>query len=713
MKKFIAIGVFASLMLTIFSINVFAQDSNKTAYQKKVHELAEKYYCIINYNTDNPKNLSFTDQYTMGIFTSSVYDAESYNGLMAYLILTKTNEMSMGQLENFKTRMTNDLKAASKLKNAADIQRDKIAEQKKKEREQREKDTQTDRGYIYAQIEQKFNRWNQRGEFEIKTDYEKRLIMKSKRVFDSLCNSEVKEYISTYKRKEFTVNTYNTESQQFPFEFEQWSVRSALDKNRLGYLKRTSTVSVPIQNAELFKRDYYSYKREIYKDACGDFRFNYYRDYVAFVNDYIYFRKIIFIIYNRDTDRNERYDADVPLNNCQDVILYADGMKINSPYLKGYSFNFNKYDRNCDWENCSEYFDDYNEYLISYNKGTQGLYDEINKKKQYAKYKDKNYFADYNEFSSYYDQGEEVFNKKVIYESFKHLFKDYDEYSMYYDKGMESFENELHKRNYYANNKDFFKDYNEFSSFYDQGTDVFFHELGKRTDYKTYKEYFKDYNEYSMYYDKGFENFLYEIGYRAKCKEVKTIFPANANLYEDLSPYKNDDKKIDEVVSAYKQAKEAYLKSVFDNKTAGFYSTFVKYYIKGSTSAFKKEISRIYSYKTYGNLYNSESEFNEIFNVSDTCCSLDIAVRQYVNKYAYNIKKLSEKDYKTLVTAAKYNYDHGVVSTMEKVINGDSKMKKEFESNSSYFSDTKEFFNSYIGENYKAVLKEKKKAAKK
>ena len=72
MKKFIAIGVFASLMLTLFSFNVFAQNTEKTAYQKKVHELAEKYYCIINHNTENPKNLNFTDQYTMAIFTAKV-----------------------------------------------------------------------------------------------------------------------------------------------------------------------------------------------------------------------------------------------------------------------------------------------------------------------------------------------------------------------------------------------------------------------------------------------------------------------------------------------------------------------------------------------------------------------------------------------------------------------------------------------------------------
>ena len=114
MKKFIVIGVFVSLTLTLFSINTFAQSKDKTAYQKKVHELAEKYYCIVNHNTENPKNLNFTDQYTMAIFTGKVYDEESFNNFAGMLILTKVNVMSTSQMESLKKRMDNDLKAAAK-----------------------------------------------------------------------------------------------------------------------------------------------------------------------------------------------------------------------------------------------------------------------------------------------------------------------------------------------------------------------------------------------------------------------------------------------------------------------------------------------------------------------------------------------------------------------------------------------------------------------
>lgn len=606
MKKNIIVRVLICLTLILFRVNTFAQEEEKTAYQERVHELAQKYYCIINHNTESPDNLNFTDRCIMDVFTCQVYDEESYKNLMALLILAKTNEISTGQMENFKNRMTNDLKTAEKLKTSIDFERDKEAELRKKEKEQKEKDTQTDRGYIYAMVENVFNNWSNKGEFETRDAYEKRLVIKSIYIFDSICKSQVKKYISSFKGKEYKIGTYDTELQQFPFELEQWSIRSNQDKNKVGYLKRNGMVSVPLEKAKVFREDYMRGKS--ISGGSDWFYCQYYSDAIAFLDDYIYFKKIRFVEHIYDG-----YDADVPLNNSQDVILFADDMKLNSTYLKGHSFNYNTYDSNCEWDNCKKYFNNFSEYISYYNKGTQVLNSEINKRRQYAQ--SKGYFKDYNEFLSFYDKDEKTFNS--------------------------------------------------------------------------------------------------ELNYRKKVQELKQVFPASANIQEYISLYNKDYKKIDASVDYYKEVKDKHLVKIFDNKENELYSTFLKYYVKGGGKApFDTEVARISWYKAYKNLYSSENEFNEIFKSGKTCFHNDLDARKYVSKYYYNIRSLNEKDYKTLVTNTIYNYDKGIVYTMNIVINGDKAMKKEFEINGSYFNNTKEFFNSYISDRYKADLKAKKKAAK-
>ena len=676
MKKFIVIGVFVSLTLTLFSINTFAQSKDKTAYQKKVHELAEKYYCIVNHNTENPKNLNFTDQYTMAIFTGKVYDEESFNNFAGMLILTKVNVMSTSQMESLKKRMDNDLKAAAKLKTSVDIQREKEEQQKKKEKEKRAKETETDKGYLYAIIARDFNKWCTKGEYEKTSEHDTRLQTLSTYIFDSICRENISLVINN-KRIRITKGTYDAENEQFPIKYELWTDRSAAyysntqfdgyigGSKKYSYFDLSFDLKVPINEAK----------------NLSDLRQIYYEDQVAFYDDNIAFRKV------RLEDGYNGYvygPMFLPLYNCTDIIIYADKMTLNTQYLKGYSFNYTKYESGCEWEKCKQYFKSYSEYISFYNKGSQILNSEVKERKLYA-----------------------LYNK---------YFKDQDEFFSFYNKGETDFFKEVNKRIKYEKYKELFKDYNEYSSFYDQGDQVFKYETNKREQYNIYKPYayFKNYDDFSLFYDQGEQAFNDEVNYRKKCIEIKKIFPANANLYEDLSSYNKDCKKIDACVEYYKEVKDKYLVKIFDNKVNDLYSTFVKYYVKGGgKNPFDIEVARRSWYKTNKNLYSSESEFNEIFMAGKTCFHNDLDARKYISKYNYNIRKLNEKDYKTLVTAAKYNYDHGIVSTMEKVINGDAKMKKEFESNGSYFSNTKDFFNSYVGENYKSDLKEKKKAAKK
>ena len=639
MKKFIAIGVFASLMLTLFSFNVFAQNTEKTAYQKKVHELAEKYYCIVNHNTENPKNLNFTDQYTMAIFTAKVYDEESFNNFAGMLILTKVNVMSTSQMESLKKRMDNDLKTAAKLKTSVDIQREKEEQQKKMEKEKRSKEIGTDKGYLYAIITRDFNKWCTKGEYEKTSEHDTRLQTLSAYIFDSICRENISLVINN-KRIRITKGSYDAENEQFPIKYESWTDRSAAyysetqfdgyigGSKKYSYLDLSFNLKVPVSEAKVL----------------SDLSQIYYEDKLGFYDNSIVFRKVKL----KDGYNGLVYGPMfLPLYNCTDLIIYADSMTLNSQYLDGHSFNFTKYKKGYEWEKCSIYFKSYSDYIFCYNKGTQFLVDEVNKRKHFVQYY--KYFKDYNEFLSFYKNGEEDFlkeaNKRVKYEEYKDLFKDKDEYSSFYDQGEQAFDD--------------------------------------------------------------------EVNFRKKCLELKPIFPASADIQEYISLYDRDYEKIDASVEYYKEMKDKYLVKYFDNKENEFYSTFLKCYVKGGgKTSFDTEIARISWYRKYENLYSSESEFNMIFKSGKTRFQNDIDARIYVSKYSYDIRKLSDKDRKTLVTNTLYNYEHGITNTMKIVIDGDAKMKKEFESNGSYFSDTKEFFNSYIGENYKSDLKAKKKAAK-
>ena len=416
MKKFIAIGVFASLMLTLFSFNVFAQNTEKTAYQKKVHELAEKYYCIVNHNTENPKNLNFTDQYTMAIFTGKVYDEESFNNFAGMLILTKVNVMSTSQMESLKKRMDNDLKTAAKLKTSVDIQREKEEQQKKMEKEKRSKEIGTDKGYLYAIITRDFNKWCTKGEYEKTSEHDTRLQTLSAYIFDSICRENISLVINN-KRIRITKGSYDAENEQFPIKYESWTDRSAAyysetqfdgyigGSKKYSYLDLSFNLKVPVSEAKVL----------------SDLSQIYYEDKLGFYDNSIVFRKVKL----KDGYNGLVYGPMfLPLLNCTDLIIYADSMTLNSQYLDGHSFNFTKYKKGYEWEKCSIYFKSYSDYIFCYNKGTQFLVDEVNKRKHFVQYY--KYFKDYNEFLSFYKNGEEDFlkeaNKRMKYEENKDLF---------------------------------------------------------------------------------------------------------------------------------------------------------------------------------------------------------------------------------------------------------------------------------------------------
>ena len=584
--KCILIGL---ITIGLFLINASAIAQNKTeysAYQNTVHELAEKYYCIVHYHTDNPKNITFEEKMAMELFIGDVYDADKYEVAISLLLLAAANTMTLSEVNALKTMMLADLESAKKLRNNADIQRDnelaqKKAEQERKRAEQeranaeRQKRLETDRGRIEDLVERKFNKWCVKGNYEKTTDYENRLKNKSDKIFDSICYVAANSILSD---KEYTIKhgKYDADKETLPIAFMIYTK----DK-RNDIVKSNFTLKIPISDAK--DTDFGKIRTEALE--------------IAFYNNCIIYKKLIFKYYRKQDANEIAIDMargqesklmktcgpfDVSLENTEDIIISANNLTLNSPYLKHHSYNYTE---------------------------------EKKINSTFNKYK--KYFENKNEFLSYFKKGEEVF-----YEELK-IRQLYEEYNPTLSIATKS--------------------------------------------------------DFSVIYN--------------KCNK--------------------DEKTLKETIEYYQKMKDKYLQKSFLGNEKKFYSLYFELYIKkGNKKGFESEVYRLYYYNTNKDLYTSEEEFNNIYKSCPKCAKNDIDARKYIRRYKYDIRKLSQDDYKILVTNSIYNYDKGITSTMDKVIEGNSSMYKEFNKNGSYFSNTKEFFNSYIGENYKTDLKNKQKQRK-
>ncbi len=213
------------ILLFVFGINnSFAQKQKKTAYEKKVSQIKNK-----------------------------------YEERMSRMVLAGGGRIV---LEGLMFKMKKELKDAEKLKTKVDFQREKkkrIEEEKRKEqerieeekREKQEEYENSDFRIIFKGVKSSFAKWNKKGEFEKKEDFYNRLRDKSKEKFVEICINEIKNRISfLWKRIENgdkyafeDVGTYDSEKEFFPISF------------KVGKHVWKTTINVPIGEAKNFKNE--------------------------------------------------------------------------------------------------------------------------------------------------------------------------------------------------------------------------------------------------------------------------------------------------------------------------------------------------------------------------------------------------------------------------------------------------------------------------
>ncbi len=199
MKKITFVSLL--VLLLSFSINSsFAQKHTKTAYEKKVSEIENRYHKKIQQAK-----------------------LRGEGGLM---------------IISLALQMDNELKRAKKLKTKIDFQREK---QKSFE--------QSDYGEIYKKVKLSFEKWSKKGEFEKKEDWLNRLENEAKNAFDKICIEEISELaynrlVTNKHQWECELLSYNTEKETFPISFGKEK------------LKWNTIIKIPISEARQFKESF-------------------------------------------------------------------------------------------------------------------------------------------------------------------------------------------------------------------------------------------------------------------------------------------------------------------------------------------------------------------------------------------------------------------------------------------------------------------------
>lgn len=299
----------------VFSLSVFAQNT-PTPYQKKQLELSKKYYQIFYGQRMTMTAELFYEQLAEG------EDVQEF--LLAVGIINYASRHSKAQVEKVLAQMEKEYAAAEKLKNKIDfqIEREAKARKEKAQKEQEQLRLQaeferSERGLIQRNIRSEFLKWNQKGEFEKEADYLVRLQNKSQEKFDDICLQQIKKGIEDkiedqrYGGWRKTLSPYNAEEEFFIISF------------KIGSLQWQSTINIPIEQAENFKKIFYDMEYDI-----GEYDW-------CFVENSL----CPSLITLSPNDRNNaKYQIPVSLQNQYEISQSFDDLKIDNNYLDGHVF---------------------------------------------------------------------------------------------------------------------------------------------------------------------------------------------------------------------------------------------------------------------------------------------------------------------------------------------------------------------------------------
>ncbi|MBR4773448.1 MAG: WG repeat-containing protein [Bacteroidales bacterium] len=270
---------------------------------------------------------------------------------------------------------------------------------------------------------------------------------------------------------------------------------------------------------------------------------------------------------------------------------------------------------------------------------------------------------------------------------YSNVFDSYSEYSQAYDQGDAMFKQRIEEKleakqiATYNLNKHLFLSRDEFMSYYKQGEIVFNSIVNQRnTAYKNYKlnaEWFIDFHEY------------------LKCSQ-------RGRIEDEVNARK----------TAYEENKENF---------TGL-TDFIWYYVQGKGLLFAEINMRMESYERCkdpddGYLFKNMAEFlpyylQGTYNKEYAIRRLQYRMNDFVSlnlKGAKDSKKEEIKQFFVYLAECKAIYSAAYPQMIGLLVSTNKKMSKEWEENGQFFVDEVEFYEAYITDDYKSVLKTKKK----
>jgi len=520
MKKLRTICLFIFIALFCINFNqVYAQQ--KTAYEKKVLEIKKKYIKKMWVLSGKWTQL---DEIELRNADEDFVDVLFLGKSMLFWVYPS-------ELKN----LEREIKQAENLKTAVDFKREREAKAKEEQEKYEQYYKQTDAGIIKNNIQNAFEKWNKKGEFEKEADYTERLQYQSQAAFDKICIIQIKNKINNqdYNNDYYYDDNDDDDDEYYDFNSNNYGNLqrrlSIYDSEReffmvtfkINDVEWQNRINVPIANAEKFKNDFHNFKTEI-------------NDY-----DWCFVGNTLCPTLVTLKDKSTKYQFPLSHRNQSEITYSFDNLKINNPYLKGYVFNYSsikekirldslefvQYNQKLD-----SIFQNYNKILLQnpYNVAKKIItnYEKIpkegNREENFNRCKNilKTNFENLNNnfeqelksknpseyYKIWYVQNPEIkieadkkylecrclyTNKEKFYIDFannEYILTKCDCRNKLYDKilGNQSDYKFINNKTYYV--KDFFSK-NDFDNYYNQGDDIINREINKRIAEKIIKDF--------------------------------------------------------------------------------------------------------------------------------------------------------------------------------------------------------------------------------
>lgn len=590
-------------LLCIVNNYTYAQNQQKTAYEKRVTELTIKYFSICYYGYN--KTLSWAEKAALEMYTNG---EEARGFILGLGILNYAMYHSEAETKKLINQIKNEYSAAEKLKTSVDIQRAKEAKLKKEqlEKEKKLKETQaaylrTDKGSIYDNVKTEFEKWNQKGEFEKEADFVERIKSKSKGEFNKVCIEQIKSKIKDLDNYDYSDNlkrelsTYDSEGEFFTVVF------------KFNDVEWENVLNIPISDAEEFKKNWEYLKLNLNENNW------------CFVENSLC-PTIITLVYNGE---DEDYSSDDKANvnkkeypfpliqkNQSEISIVFDDLEITNEYLKGYVFKFSEAKMiEEDLMREAKRLDSLE--LLSYNEKLDSVFNFYNQKLLNNPYNTtKKKMTEFNKVENSEENRVESYNNSIELIQSK------------YERMNNNFERELKSQNpseycviYYSLNPDkkidADKKYIECRCIYSQRVnfDIKFIEGNLYNCNCREKEYQKNGSlfigkaEFDSFYDKGEDVLQKEVEARILKKEEEN---AINEIVSNVSKIESMDFKDVKLNLSNNDLASSYYQKFYNYKNKPYYPKVIEVLIENN-KGLKKEWTK------KGETFNSKVEFYEAF----------------------------------------------------------------------------------------------------